>query len=58
MATSRLDWKHYKPLGAELLEDGTLPFLSILALQQGCVPRVVAGGWTCVCVWGVHMWAV
>lgn len=35
LATASLDWKHFKPQGAERFEDGTLAFLSIMGLQQG-----------------------
>ena len=35
LATSRLDWKHYRPQGPERFEDGTLPFLNIMSLHQG-----------------------
>lgn len=35
LATARLDWRLLRPAGAERFEDGTLPFLNILALRQG-----------------------
>lgn len=36
LATAHLDWRLPKPLGPERFEDGTLPFLDILALRHGC----------------------
>lgn len=35
LATATLDWKQLRPCGPERFEDGTLPFLNILGLQQG-----------------------
>ncbi|KAL4427707.1 hypothetical protein ABPG75_001796 [Micractinium tetrahymenae] len=44
LATASLDWKHFRPQGAERFEDGTLAFLSIMGLQQGLDMFASLGG--------------